>query len=372
MRSRIFVFILVFQSLLILLHWFVCQTWIYFQGLTDGPTILALRLVMLLLSLTFVAASLLAWRSFSAPVRLFYKISAVWLGALSFFFVAACFSWIAYAIALLAEHVEKDVLADVLFGMALLAAVAAIINASLVRVTRIAVNLPGLPESWRGRVAALVSDTHLGHVNNLRFMRQIILKLNQLRPDIVLITGDMYDGTTAPLDHLAEPWKELSAPHGAYFITGNHEEFTDRRKYVDAVARSGVRVLNNEKVEIDGLQLVGVHYREANDPARFPAILQSIAIDTARASILLSHAPHALNVAEAAGISLQLSGHTHGGQFWPFTWITRRIYRAYVHGLNRFGKMLVFTTWGAGTWGPPLRLGTNPEIVLIQFEQQQS
>lgn len=368
MRSRFLLFILVFQSLLILLHWFVCQTWITFQQLTDSHTILALRLALLLLSLTFVTASLLAWRSFSAPVRLFYKISAVWLGALSFFVLASILSWILYAGAILAVHVSQHVIADVLFGLALLAAVVAIVNADRVRITRLTVNVPGLPEAWRGRVAALVSDTHLGHVNNLRFMRQIVLKLNQLRPDIVLITGDMYDGTAAPLDRLAEPWKELSAPHGAYFITGNHEEFTDRRKYLDAVARSGVHVLNNEKVEIDGLQLVGVHYREANDPARFPAILQSIALDHTRPSILLSHAPHALNVAEAAGISLQLSGHTHGGQFWPFTRITRRIYGAYVHGLNRFGKMLVFTTWGAGTWGPPLRLGTNPEIVLIQFE----
>ncbi len=200
MRSRIFVFILVFQSLLTLLHWFVCQTWIYFQQITDSHTILALRLAMMLLSLIFVAASLLAWRTFSAPVRLFYKISAVWLGAFSFFVVASCFTWIAYAVALLAVHVEKPVLADVVFGLALLAAVAAIINASLVRVTRLTVNLPGLPQAWRGRVAALVSDTHLGHVNNLRFMRGIVLKLNQLRPDIVLITGDMYDGTAAPLD----------------------------------------------------------------------------------------------------------------------------------------------------------------------------
>ena len=368
MRSRIFVFILVFQSLLGLLHWFVCETWIYFQQITDSGTILALRLVLLLLSLTFVAASLLAWRSFALPVRLFYKISAVWMGAFSFFVIAACFSWIAYVVALLAEHVEKTVLADVLFGLALLTAVVAIINANAVRITRLTLNLPGLPENWRGRTAVLVSDTHLGHVHDLRFMLGIVRKLNHLRPDIVFITGDMYDGTAAPLDRLSEPWKELTAPHGAYFITGNHEEFTDRRKYLDAVTRSGLRVLNNEKIEIDGLQLIGVHWREANDPARFPAILQSAAIDPARASILLSHAPHALNVAEAAGISLQLSGHTHGGQFAPFTWITRRIYGAYVHGLHRFGKMLVFTTWGTGTWGPPLRLGTNPQIVLIQFE----
>lgn len=368
MRSRFFAFIIVFQSLLILLHWFVCETWIYFQQITDSSTILALRLVLLLLSLTFIAASLLAWRSFSLPVRLFYKISAVWMGVFSFFVLAAVFTWIAYVVALLAEHVEKAVLADVLFGLALLAAVVAVINANLVRITRLTVNLPGLPESWRGRAAALVSDTHLGHVHDLGFMLWIVRKLNHLRPDIVFITGDMYDGTTAPLDLLAEPWKELTAPHGAYFITGNHEEFTDRGKYLDAVARSGVHVLNNEKVEIEGLQLVGVHYREANDPARFPAILQSAAIDPARASILLTHAPHHLHASEAAGISLQLSGHTHGGQFAPFTWITRRIYGAYVHGLNRFGKMLVFTTWGTGTWGPPLRLGTNPQIILIHFE----
>lgn len=368
MRSRIFVFILVFQSLLILLHWFVCETWIYFQQITDSHTIFALRLVLLLLSLTFVAASLLAWRSFSAPVRLFYKISAVWLGALSFFVIAACLTWFAYMVALLAEHVEKAVLADVLFGLALLMAVAAIINANLVRVTRLTVNLPGLPENWRGRTAVLVSDTHLGHVHDVPFMRAIVRKLNHLRPDVVFITGDMYDGTAAPLDVLAEPWKELTAPHGAYFITGNHEEFTDRRNYLDAVTRSGVHVLNNEKIEIDGLQLVGVHYREANDEKRFPAILESVAIDRARATILLTHAPHHLHLAEAAGVSLQLSGHTHGGQFTPFTWITRRIYRAYVHGLNRFGKMLVFTSWGTGTWGPPLRLGTNSEIVLIQFD----
>lgn len=367
MRSRIFVFILVFQSILILLHWFVCETWISFQQITDSRTVLALRLVVMLLSLTFVSASLLAWRSFSAPVRLFYKISAVWLGAFSFFIFASFLSWIVLAATILALHISQRVIADVLFGLALLAAVAGVINARLIRITRLRVNLPGLPQTWRGRVAALVADTHLGHVHNLRFMRSIVLKLNQLRPDIVLITGDMYDGTAAPLDRLAEPWKELAVPLGAYFIAGNHEEFTDRRKYLEAVARSGVHVLNNEKIEIEGLQLIGVHYRESNDPVRFPAVLQSLAIDRQRASILLTHAPHNLNIADAAGISLQLCGHTHGGQYWPFTWITRRIYRAYVHGLNPFGKMLVFTTWGTGTWGPPLRLGTNPQIVVIQF-----
>ena len=134
------------------------------------------------------------------------------------------------------------------------------------------------------------------------------------------------------------------------------------------MARSGVRVLNNEKTDIDGLQLVGVHYRESSHAELFRPILQKAAIDPTRASILLAHAPHLLEIPESEGISLQLSGHTHGGQFLPFTWITSRIYGRYVHGLQRFGAMQVFTSWGTGTWGPPMRLGTNPQIVLLKFE----
>src|SRR6202030_4782048 len=130
------------------------------------------------------------------------------------------------------------------------------------RVTRVTIKLPNLPSAWRGRVAALVSDTHLGHVRNIGFMRRVVARLNQLRPDAVFIAGDMYDGTLVDARALAEPWRALSVPRGAFFITGNHEEFTNRAKYLDAVSKAGVRVLNNEKVDLAGLQLVGVHYRE--------------------------------------------------------------------------------------------------------------
>ncbi len=151
---------------------------------------------MLLLSLTFVAASLLAWRSFAcARAAVLQNIRSVAGQRSASSLSPLVFLGLLTIIALLAEHVEKAVLADVLFGMALLAAVAAIINASLVRMTRLTVNLPGLPENWRGRVAALVSDTHWATCTMCAFMREIVLKLNQLRPDIVFITGDMYDGT---------------------------------------------------------------------------------------------------------------------------------------------------------------------------------
>jgi len=143
------------------------------------------------------------------------------------------------------------------------------------RVTRISIRLPNLPGAWRGRVAALVSDMHLGHVRNVGFMRRIVARVNQLRPDVVFIAGDMYDGTRANVRALAGPWSALSSPLGAFFVTGNHEEFTNRAQYLEAVSKAGVRVLNNEKIELEGLQIIGVHYREFTDPVHFRAILQT-------------------------------------------------------------------------------------------------
>jgi predicted MPP superfamily phosphohydrolase len=129
-----------------------------------------------------------------------------------------------------------------------------------------------------------------------------------------------------------------------------------------------VRVLSNEKVEVDGLQIIGVPYRSAVGHRDFATALNNIRLDRDRASILLTHAPDHPEIAEAAGVSLQLSGHTHLGQFIPWSWMARRVYRQFVYGLSRIGKMQVFTSSGAGTWGPPLRLGSNPEIVFLQFE----
>jgi hypothetical protein len=121
-------------------------------------------------------------------------------------------------------------------------------------------------------------------------------------------------------------------------------------------------------VEVDGLQIIGVPYRSAAQNGHFASVLRGVRLDHDRASILLTHTPDHPEIAEAAGVSLQLSGHTHLGQFIPWSWMARRIYRQFVYGLSRIGKMQVFTSSGAGTWGPPLRLGSNPEIVVLEFE----
>ena len=369
MRARLIVFIAVFQSVLILGHVFLYRTLDFFWLAPDPPGISPLQWTLAALSVSFLAASLLAFRYHNILVRWFYTVSAIWLGTLSFLFFAACLSWVTYGVARLAGvRVDGRLLAGSLFGAAVVLSAVSVVNAAWTRVKRITVRLPNLPESWRGRVAALVSDLHLGHVWNVGFARRIVRMLARLRPDIVLIAGDLYDGTAVNAARAAAPLKELKPPLGVFFVEGNHEEFTDPAKYLKAIRSTGARVLDNEKADVDGLQIVGVPYRHATHAGHFRSVLEAIGVDRTRASVLLTHAPDQVRVAEAAGIGLQVSGHTHLGQFVPYTWIASRIYRQFVYGLNRIGKMLVYTSSGAGTWGPPLRLGSSPEIVLITFE----
>lgn len=366
---RIVRFVVTVQAILLVAHWFVYQTWTVFRPDLHSAGIAKLRATLFLLSISFVAATLLSHRYSHWLVRLFYKMAATWLGIFNFLFLAACLCWLIYFGGRLFEtHLLRANIVDLMFGLAIVISIYGIVNARWIAVKKIRVKLPGLPPSWRGRVAALVSDVHLGAVNGSGFMRCIVRLLKRLRPDVVFITGDLYDGSKFYLDEFAAPWKEISGRASTYFVTGNHEEFSDPTEYVNAVSRSGICVLNNEKVVLDGLQIVGVHDSGSASPDRFRSILERADIDRNRASILLSHIPHQLSIAEEAGISLQLSGHTHRGQIFPFTWFTTRIFGEFTYGLKRFGELLVYTSSGAGTWGPPMRVGTHPEIVLIEFE----
>jgi uncharacterized protein len=369
MRKRLPVFVGIIQSILLVSHWFVYQTWTFFRAAPDPPGVSWAAIVFAILAVIFPTAALLAWRYSNVFVRAYYKVAAVWLGCFSFLFLAAISSWILYVVVQLSGlHWQREPIALALFGLAVLASLYGVVNSAMVRVKRVAVKLPNLPAAWRGRVAALVTDMHLGHVRGKAFAKRIVKMLGRHQPDIILIAGDMYDGTAADVDGLAEPLGGLSAPLGTYFVAGNHEEFSDHTKYLNAVEKSGVRVLNNEKVVLEGLQIVGVHYRDSVNPERFRGILRKADLDAHTASILLTHAPNRLPIAAEAKIGLQLSGHTHGGQFFPYTWITSRIYGRFVYGLQRLGDLLVYTSCGVGTWGPPLRVGTRPEIVLIRFE----
>jgi len=365
-RQAFATFIAVVQVVLLLTHYFLYQTWT-FRHVPRHPGWLQAGLGVL--SVSFVAASVLAFSYTSAAVRAFYKAAAVWMGFLSFLFLAGLTSWVVLGAASLARiGINFHQLVEVLFAIAVALGLYGVWNANWTRITRARVRLENLPNAWRGRKAALISDVHLGHVRNHNFLQRLIAKVLSEQPDLIFIAGDLFDGTAIDAHKAAEPLSRLIAPHGVYFVAGNHEQFGDDSKYLNAIAATGVRVLKNEKVNVDGLQIVGVPYRDAATNGGLASVMRRVPLDRQRASILLTHAPDDPATAEALGFSLQLSGHTHLGQFIPWSWMARRVYRQFVYGLSRIGKMQVFTSSGVGTWGPPLRLGSNPEIVMLEFE----
>ena len=365
-RKTFLTFIAIVQFVLFLAHYFLYQTWT-FRHVPGHPA--ALEASLGLLSISFVAASVLAFSYTSGPVRVLYKGAAVWMGFLSFLFLAALSSWMLLGILKLAGvGIDFHRMVEALFALAFVLGLCGVWNASWTRITRARVRLENLPDVWRGRKAALITDVHLGHVRNRGFLQRLIAKVLREEPDLIFIAGDLFDGTAIDADKAAEPLNQLIAPHGVYFVAGNHEQFGDDSKYLNAIAATGVRVLKNERVNVDGLQIVGVPYNNATSNGDLASVLRDLPLDRDRASILLTHAPDHPAVAEAKGFSLQLSGHTHLGQFVPWSWMARRMYRQFVYGLSRIGKMQVFTSSGAGTWGPPLRLGSNPEIVMLEFE----
>jgi hypothetical protein len=333
-------------------------------GITEGIQLLSLGISLGVLSASFIAATFIgSWR-YNFFTRIYYTLSAVWLGLFLYLFMASVVYGVAVAIS--QSYVN---IGPLLFLIALLVSVYGILHAKKIIAEKVSISLPNLPSSWKGKKAIWVSDLHLGQIHSAAFTQKIVTQISALSPDIVFIGGDLYDGTRAPnISGLIAPLSKLSAPFGTYFITGNHEEYGGSKEFISTIASVGIRVLQDEMIEIEGLQLIGVDYHNASDPARFKEILSSLAINRERASILLKHEPKDLNVAQAAGVSLQISGHTHKAQLWPLSYVVQLTYKGFGYGLKTLEDMQIYTSSGTGTWGPPMRVGTNSEIVLFTLE----
>jgi hypothetical protein len=358
------------QAILFLGHWFIYHTWVSFWPMSPEAAG-RLAAAVCVLSVSFVISGVLGFRFSSPVVSFLYTAAATWLGFLNFFFWGACLCWAAdYGLALAwpgHDGAVRQFLAGTIFGLAILISVCGLVNARIIRRRRVTVELRNLPESWRGRTALLISDMHLGHVKGAGFARRVAGVARQMKPDVIFIAGDLFDGARCDAFRMTAPLAQLKPPLGVYFAGGNHEDFGDAEHYMAALISGGIRVLHNERVDVDGLQVIGVSYADSTLPLHLRTFLEALHLKDGPASILLNHVPHRLPIAERAGVSLQLSGHTHGGQIFPFTWVTRRAFGRYTRGLQRYGKLQVLTSTGVGTWGPPMRVETASEMVLITF-----
>jgi predicted MPP superfamily phosphohydrolase len=322
---------------------------------------------------------------------LLYQVTSIWTGLFIYLFMAAILSWLIFGVGYLFRFSTNMRIISI--GLVLIVAVVTVVGmwrAKHPKIKRIDVKIDTLPDHWRNRTIVHLSDVHLGVINGTGFLKRVVEQVNSLEPDLILITGDLFDGMAGDLSPFSDLLNSLKASKGIFFVTGNHEGYLGLDSPLSALKETGIRVLDDEIVDRDGLQIVGISYPEyqRQNKARY-LLEESGAFDSNKPSILLYHTPTSIEednqnradqqnraywspdttmtLAKEAGIDLQLSGHTHKGQFFPFGLLTRKIYNGYDYGLHRDGRFHIYVTSGTGTWGPPMRIGSSSEIVAIRL-----
>jgi uncharacterized protein len=369
--------------ILFLLHYYIWARLIRDTGLT-GHWRLGLTLLLVFFALMIPLGlffSRFAPRSVAGPVM---GLVYTWLGMAFFLNVLLALSDLIRLLAVTlpgkflgkpADPERRRFLALLSGGLVLLAdfGVSAIglfgATAAALQVKRVRVPLSQLPQALEGYRIAQISDVHVGPTLGRGFVEEVVRRVNALQPDLVAITGDLVDGTLAQLEEQTAPLKDLRAKDGVFFVTGNHEYYTgDVDEWLAWLSSIGIRPLRNERVLIrDGFELAGTDDYSARGPGQgqdIPKALQGR--DPRKPVLLMAHQPRSFFQASELGVDLQLSGHTHGGQIYPFTYIVA-LFQPYIAGLYQKGQSQIYVSRGTGTWGPPMRLGAPAEITEIEL-----
>ncbi|MER0482206.1 metallophosphoesterase [Streptomyces sp. Edi2] len=239
-------------------------------------------------------------------------------------------------------------------------------------VKRVTIPLTKLPRAAHGFRIAVVSDIHLGPILGRAHTQRVVETINRTDPDLVAIVGDLVDGSVADLAPAAEPLRGLRSRYGSYFVTGNHEYYSGATQWVDHVCELGVHPLENARTELPGFDLAGVNDLAGQTEHAGPDYdLALSGRDPSRAVVLMAHQPATIHDTVRFGVDLQLSGHTHGGQMWPFTYVAATT-NPTVAGLERYGDTQLYVTRGAGAWGPPVRVGAPPDVTVVELASAQA
>ncbi len=384
-------FFAVFIGLDVLLHYYLWTRLVRDPAWSDpARTILTVGLVLMALSLPVCMALVRSIpREFASPLA---TVAFAWMGTAFLLFsvvvvldlvrglllaAAALYAKLGSDGGALADPARREVLKQ---GLAITAGTVGAVTAGValrgglgeVEVREVEVKLDRLPRALSGLTIVQLTDVHVGAMIGDRFVGGIVDRVNALKPDLVVITGDLVDGPVSELARHVGPLARLRSRWGTHFVTGNHEYYSGVEGWLPELARHGVRTLRNERVIIGdagaSLDLAGVDDFTA---ARFgrghgPDLARALAgRDPERELLLLAHQPKAIDEAAQLGVGLQLSGHTHGGQIWPFTHVVS-LANPYVAGLHRHGEHTqIYVSRGTGFWGPPMRLLAPAEITKI-------
>ena len=315
-----------------------------------------------LLTANFIVVTMLSRKIWNLAVQIWYWLSLVYVGSIwILFFFLTVYGAIQFLVHFIHPIPLKFSQYIVVIGTAGLI-VYSLLNAYALKVKRIELRSAKLPGPFS---VAQISDIHLGAIHGKAFVTRVVEKLNALDPDLVVMTGDLFDGSGKVSEETLEEFRKLQAP--AFFIAGNHDRFLPKEE-VDAMLRqTPFTVLKNEKVLFQkSLQIIGLDYVSRYPQGEVNDALEELRPENGFFTLLLSHVPFGFAHADGHHFDLLLSGHTHSGQILPFYFLVKNSY-PYIRGLYESGERRMYVSSGTGTWGPPMRLGTDSEITLFQL-----
>lgn len=358
--------------------------YIYSKGLQVFPSGTTARIyfkvIFLFLTTSYIIARFME-RIWLSPVSdVFTWIGSFWLAAFFYLLLIVItidlVRLINYIIPFIPESAKTFEFKKIIFwssvGLVSILLLAGFINALIPRIKTLELTIDKRVEGMQELNIAFASDIHLGTLIGPRRTNKIIEKINELKPDLILLGGDIVDEDLGPVirNNLGDSLKKLSAPLGVIGITGNHEYIGGAEPAVEYLEAHGIRMIRDSVIKIDDkFYIVG---REDRDKRNFAgANRQEIknlmqGIDHSIPIIMLDHQPFELDHKEKLGVDLTLSGHTHHGQIWPLNYLTKAIFEV-SWGYKQKGNMHTYVSSGVGGWGPPVRIGNRPEIVLIHL-----
>ena len=367
------IFIVTFMTFLVGLgHFVIYKSFIAIFDITVSRVLNIVRIFFILGSLSFIVMTILSNYEYNKVLSFMYEISAVWLGTVYFLFIASVLFLLICGVGYF-FNIPTSIVK--IIGMIFLSAgfsvsVYGITHTYQLRVTSYNVKINNLPDEWNNKKIVMFADSHFGNIRNVRFGKRLVSKINKENPDLVLIAGDYYDGPRINDSEVANVLKEVNS--SVIFAPGNHEDYGNSMEFAKSLTDAGVLVLSNKTTIINGLQISGVDYATGSNKELLSSVIDNMNLSKEIPQILIKHAPNNLSIASEKGFDLVVSGHVHQGQVWPGPWIVKKIFKEFSYGLNYFDKTAVVTTSGAGTWGPPQRVGTNSEIVIINLEKNDS
>jgi predicted MPP superfamily phosphohydrolase len=371
MKGFIF-FIFIMQALLMLVHYAF-----YRYGVSNIALLAKYKsifgVVLFILSISFTLSMMLVRSYDNIFTANLYYVACVWLGTIFWLFIAVVLGALSQNIFSNVPFI-KNILPKIFIILAFVTSAYGLYNAHKTDVVKSDLYVDNLPSAWDGRRALFIADTHYGNIHTKAQASTDAREINAINPDILFVSGDFFDGPKKDLFQFTEFYKNVNPKLGKYLASGNHETYAGLPQSIEALENGGFVIADDKNINIEGVQIIGVPYvtstKNPLDEEKTKQLLNEKVFDKSMPSILIKHVPISTQIMADAGVSFAFFGHTHKGQMWPIVYLEKMLFGKHYYGFTDIGSTKFYTTSGVGSWGPPQRIGTDSEMLLVTFHKK--